>query len=178
MAAILESCGTNIVMNVGSETAAYFEKLIGKQQKKQIDTSHTTAIYSERDSKGVNEKTVIEETILASELSMFVTFEFVFKTIGTNWIHVRSQFEPTIDLYESINSGYIKTDRFKLNAKELVKQQKEKNLPITSNENQKDSQEKEFEGVDPFETETETTFEDFIEESFPESDKKESSPFE
>jgi hypothetical protein len=124
LSAILESCGTNIIMNVGKDTAKYFEELIGKQQKKQIDTSHTTAIYSERDSKGVNEKTVIEETILASELSSFVTFEFVFKTIGSKWIHVRGQFEPTIDLYEPINEGYIKTDRFRLNAAELVREQK------------------------------------------------------
>jgi len=125
LSAMLESCGTNIIMKVGKDTAEYFEKFIGKQQKKQVDTSHTTAIYSQRDSKAVNEKTVIEETILASELSDFVTFEFVFKTVGSKWIHVRGgQFEPTIDLYEPITEGYIKTDRFRLKAAELVREQK------------------------------------------------------
>ena len=124
LAAMLESCATNIIMNVGKETAQYFEQLIGKKQVKRTDTSHTTAVFSERDSKGVNEKLVLEEVILASELNNFKTLEFVFKTLGTDWIHVQSKFEPKIDKYNEIAVGFDKTDRFNLNAKEIINKQK------------------------------------------------------
>jgi len=123
LAAILESCATNVVMNVGKETAKFFEELIGKKQVKRTDTSHTTAVFSERDSKGVNEKLVLEEVVLASELNNFKTLEFVFKTLGTDWVRVQSKFEPEIDKYEEIATGFDKTDRFNLNAREIIKQQ-------------------------------------------------------
>ena len=126
--AIIESCATNIFMNVGKDSSKYAEELIGEQQKQIIKQGHSTATYSEKDSKSVNEEIVTEKTVLASQINNLKTHEFYFKTIGTDWIHVRGWFDPDLDLFPQITEGYIKTEAFKINARKKVLEQKAKKV--------------------------------------------------
>ncbi len=139
---IVANTANKIILRVGDvSTAEYLSKLIGEQEVKIVNKSHSVSPF-DRDSVSYSTQIQRRPAVLASQITTLPTLHFYLKTLELpEWTYVPNAFIPSQDKYPLTQPKLQLVDTFNINFSSQKAQSFADNILLTAAQEEADEEE-------------------------------------